>query len=99
MWKTQHFSMVTACKKDLFSTFPFRQNDDERMAGDSLFCWISGIIGTSEKKGGFRMPQSEMEAFIQLQNEVIESKGHLEVASQCFMIEQMSRCPKAMSSQ
>ena len=51
MWKTQHFSMVTACKKDLFSTFPFRQNDDERMAGDSLFCWISGIIGTSEKKG------------------------------------------------
>ena len=43
--------MVTACKKDLFSTFPFRQNDDERMAGDSLFCWISGIIGTSEKKG------------------------------------------------
>lgn len=22
------------------------------MAEDSLFCWISGIIGTSEKKGG-----------------------------------------------
>ena len=51
MWKTQLFSMVTACEKDLFSTFPFRQNDDGRMAGDSLFCWISGIIGTSEKKG------------------------------------------------
>lgn len=69
------------------------------MALDSLFCWISGIIGTSKKKGGSQMPQSEMEAFIQLQNEVIESKGQLEVASQCFMIEQMSRCPKAMSSQ
>ena len=43
------------------------------MAADSLFCRIYGIIGTSEKKGGFRMPQSEMEALIQLQKETIES--------------------------
>ena len=47
------------------------------MAADSLFCRIYGIIGTSEKKGGFRMPQSEMEALIQLQKETIESLRQL----------------------
>ena len=43
------------------------------MGTDSLFWRVSGIIGTSKKKGGFQMPQSEMEALIQFQKETIES--------------------------
>ena len=34
------------------------------MRTDSLFWRVSGIIGTSKKKGGFQMSQSEMEALI-----------------------------------
>ena len=61
----------------MFSTFSFRQNDDGSTAENSLFCWISGIIGSSKKKGGPLMPQSEMEALIQLQKETIESLRQL----------------------
>ena len=61
------------------------------MAADSLFCRIYGIIGTSEKKGGFRMPQSEMEALIQLQKETIESLRQL-VDSQLYITVKMYPC-------
>ena len=60
------------------------------MTADSLSCWISGIIETSEKKGGFRMPQSAMEALIQLQKATIESLRQL-VDSQRLTMEQMAK--------
>ena len=68
------------------------------MAGDSLFCWISGIIETSEKKGGFLMPQSEMEALIQLQRETIESLRQL-ADSQRVTIEQMAKSHEEQTAQ
>lgn len=68
------------------------------MAGDSLFCWISGIIETSEKKGGFLMPQSEMETLIQLQRETIESLRQL-ADSQRLTIEQMAISHKEQTAQ
>ena len=98
MWKTQHFARADACKNDPFSTFPFRQNDGGALASDSLFCWISGIIGTSEKKGGSLMPQPEMEALIQLQKETIESLRQL-VDSQRLTIEQMAKSHEEQTAQ
>src|SRR5699024_6818901 len=68
------------------------------MAENSLFCRISGIIGTSKKKGGPLMPQSEMEALIQLQKETIESLRQL-VYSQRRTIEQMARSHEAQTAQ
>ena len=68
------------------------------MAPDSLLCWISGIIGTSEKKGGFLMLQSEMEALIQLQKETIESLRQL-VNSQRLTIEQMAKSHEEQTAQ
>ena len=68
------------------------------MAADSLFCRIYGIIGTSKKKGGFRMPQSEMEALIQLQKETIESLRQL-VDSQRLTIKQMAKSHEEQTAQ
>lgn len=68
------------------------------MAGDSLFCWISVIIETSEKKGGFLMPKSEMEALIQLQRETIESLRQL-ADSQRLTIEQMAKSHEEQTAQ
>ncbi len=64
VWKTHRYLWEMPWRNGMFSTFRFRQNDSSYLAGNSLFFWISGIIGTSEKKGGFPMPQSEMEALL-----------------------------------
>ena len=82
----------------MFSTFLLRQNDGGSTVENSLFCWISGIIGTSEKKGGPLMPQSEMEALMQLQKETIKSLRHL-VDSQRLTIEQMAKSYEEQTAQ
>lgn len=74
----------------VFSTFSLRQDDGGSMARNSLFCWFSGIIGTSKKKGDPVMPQSEMKALVQLQKETIESLRQL-ADSQRLTIGQMSK--------
>ena len=71
----------------MFFTFSFRQNDGGSTAENSLFCRISGIIGTSKKKGG-----------IQLQKETIESLRQL-VDSQRRTIEQMARSHEEQTAQ
>lgn len=68
------------------------------MGTDSLFWRVSGIIGTSKKKGGFQMPQSEMEALIQLQKETIESLRQL-VDSQRLTIGQMAKSHEEQTAQ
>lgn len=68
------------------------------MAENSLFCWICGIIGTSKKKGDPLMPQSEMEALMQLQKETIESLRQL-VDSQRLTIEQMTKSHEEQTAQ
>ena len=68
------------------------------MARDSLFYWISGIIETSKKKGSFLMPQSEMEALIQLQRVTIESLRQL-ADSQRITIEQMAKSHEEQTAQ
>lgn len=68
------------------------------MAENSLFCWISGIIGTSKKKGDPLMPQSEMEALMQLQKETTESLRQL-VDSQRLTIEQMTKSHEKQTAQ
>ena len=79
------------------SNFLIMQLSNSR-AENSLFCRISGIIGTSKKKGGPLMPQSEMEALIQLQKETIESLRQL-VDSQRRTIEQMARSHEEQTAQ
>ena len=91
-------SRIKGSETNQLSTFFFRQNDDGNTAGNSLFFWVSGIIGTSEKKGGPFMPQSEMEALLQLQKETIESLRQL-VESQRLTIEQMSKSHEEQTAQ
>jgi len=98
VWKAQHFIQAAACKKRPFSTFPFRQNDGGTIAADSLFCRTSGIIGSSEKKGGSLMSQPEMEALIQLQKETIESLRQL-ADSQRLTIGQMAKSHEEQTAQ
>lgn len=98
VWKTHCYLWEMPWRNGMFSTFRFRQNDSSYLAGNSLFFWISGIIGTSEKKGGFPMPQSEMEALLQLQKETIESLRQL-VDSQRLTIEQMTKSHEEQTEQ
>ena len=98
VWKTQRFSSGISRQSYVFSTVSLRQNDGCSTAENSLFCRISGIIGTSKKKGGPLMPQSEMEALIQLQTETIESLRQL-VDSQRLTIEQMTKSHEAQTAQ
>ena len=98
LWKAQHFLWMPPCGNGMFSTFRLRQNDGAGTAENSLFRRISGIIGISEKKRWFPMPQSEMEALIQLQKETIESLRQL-VDSQRLTIEQMTKSHEAQTAQ
>ena len=68
------------------------------MAENSLFRRIFGIIETIKQKGGPLMPQSEMEALIQLQKETIESLRQL-VDSQRRTIEQMAKNHEEQTAQ
>ncbi len=98
LWKAQRFLWMPPCGNGMFSTFRFRQNDGAGTAENSLFRRISGIIGISEKKRWFPMPQSEMEALIQLQKETIESLRQL-VDSQRLTIEQMAKSHEMQTAQ
>ena len=98
LWKAQRFLWMPPCGNGMFSTFRFRQNDGAGTAENSLFRRISGIIGISEKKRWFPMPQSEMEALIQLQKETIESLRQL-VDSQRLTIEQMAKNHEIQTAQ
>ena len=98
LWKAQHFLWMSPCGNGMFSTFRLRQNDGAGTAENSLFRRISGIIGISEKKRWFPMPQSEMEALIQLQKETIESLRQL-VDSQRHTVEQMTKSHEEQTAQ
>ena len=98
LWKTRYCFWMVSRENGTFSTFRFRQNDGAAPMGNSLFCWISDIIGTSKKKGGPFMPKSEMEALLQLQKETIESLRQL-VESQRLTIEQMSKSHEEQTAQ
>ena len=98
VWKTHRYLWEMSWQNGMFSTFHFRQNDGSYIAGNSLFFWISGIIGISEKKGGSGMSRSEMEALLQLQKETIESLRQL-VDSQRLTIEQMTKSHEEQTAQ
>ena len=50
LWKTWYFFWMAPCGNGMFSTFRFRQNDGAAPMENSLFCWISDIIGTNKRK-------------------------------------------------